>query len=176
MVLSDFLLSYCVVQQISGKFKVDYKNTSKNIIKKVLLSSILLFGSLGLIFRFISEFLLPLLSQQGFNLGELLIFIIFCYSVYYLISISPFLQNKKNYRFEIGDQIKIFYKNKEIRFNYIELENGKIDFADLRNKNKCISYVDGSKMSGRLQYQIANYIAMVLNRAGIINEQRAVFN
>lgn len=176
MILSDFLLSYSVTQAINGKFKVDFKDTPTSTIKRVLIFILSLLGSLGLFAKFLNGFLLPLLNQQGFNTGELFIFIIFSYAFYYLISISPFLQNKKNYRFDIGDQIKIFYKNKEVQFKYTELENGKIDFADLRNKNKCISYVDGSKMSGRLQYQIANYIAMVLVRAGIMNEQRATFN
>lgn len=93
-----------------------------------------------------------------------------------MYSISPYTQKKENYKIDINDDIKIWYKDKEVKFRYIINKNGKIDFEDTVNKQLCISYKDGSKMSKRIKYQIANYIAMILTRCEIMDKQYLIIN
>ncbi len=174
--LSTFFITY---NALSGsKYEVSFNDTKDDIkFKKKI--GIIFFIILVVIpiWLTVSSIVLPLFLGRGeINLEYLLYSVIGVWCFFYMYSISPYTQKKENYKIDINDDIKIWYKDKEVKFRYIINKNGKIDFEDTVNKQLCISYKDGSKMSKRIKYQIVNYIAMILTRCEIMDKQYLVIN
>lgn len=94
----------------------------------------------------------------------------------YVLLISPYTQNSKNYYIEFESEnflnnFKLSYKNKLVAVQYKIGNNGKIAFLNNNNKLSCISYADGSKMSNFTKYKIINYFTRWLNDNGLISNE-----
>lgn len=96
----------------------------------------------------------------------------------YLLLINPYLQNSNNYYIEFVDEktlagFKLYYKKKLVKIRYKVDQEGKIAFADNKNKHKCISYDDNSKMCNFTKYKIANYFAKWLASNDLLSKEVA---
>ena len=172
---TNFIIGYQVAKTLNGHFEVNYKELKHNRSAKIAIacfSSLILLG-IYLLFKYA---IIPLLNGYIAPIENFIGPFLLIMPVLYIFSISPYFQNKKNYKIVLDEDIKIYYKNKLLNFEYVVKEDGKVDFKDVLNKNKCISYADGSKMSDRLKYQHANFIAMALSELGIMSQQYLTLN
>lgn len=137
----------------------------------------------GAIIGIIIMFLLLIASLIGFIYGLLNLdveFILMCgcglFGFGYLLLISPYTQNSKNYYIEFESEnslagFKLSYKNKQVSIQYKIDNNGKIAFSNNNSKLSCISYSDGSKMSNLTKYKIINYFTKWLNDNGLMSNE-----
>lgn len=94
----------------------------------------------------------------------------------YLLLISPYLQNSKNYYMEFENEnslngFRLIYKGKQVRIQYKIDEKGKIAFANNSNKLKCLAYADNSNMSNFTKYKVINYFCKWLNDNDLMSEE-----
>lgn len=137
----------------------------------------------GAIIGIIIMFLLLFASLIGFIYGLLnfdveLIFGGACglFGFGYLLLISPYTQNSKNYYIEFESEnslnnFKLNYKNKLVAIQYKIDNNGKIAFLNNNSKLSYISYADGSKMSNLTKYKIINYFTKWLNDNDLMSSE-----
>lgn len=92
------------------------------------------------------------------------------------VTAVTFGQKKEDYRFEFGantglKDIKVFYKEKELKLEYRLDKNGRFMWADAKKPVKCISYADGSAMNKYItKYRILNYINVVMEQNGLYSD------
>lgn len=102
--------------------------------------------------------------------------LILCFCFSYLLLISPYTQNPKDYNiaFETAaslNNFQLYYKNKLVDVKYRIDSKGKIAFLNNKNKLSCISYADGSKMSTLTKYKVVNYFAKCLHDRNIMSDE-----
>lgn len=127
----------------------------------------------GLLIMSLIAFMLFIAAVISVFRGSAVLTIVMLAGIYgcvYMISLSPWVQNAENYRFE-GDtpeDLRVFYKGKEVLVDYIVNEDGTIDFEDNTKKHKYIRWADGSRMREKTAYMILNYFMMYM--AGYLSE------
>lgn len=136
-----------------------------------------------LIFLFLSiVFSVPLVVffvklAQGKIDFILLITSLICFSfLVYVIMISPYCQNAKNYDIEFIDEntlagFKLYYKGKLVNVLYKVDQYGKIAWKYNENKLSCVSYADGSVMKKIDRYRIVNYFTLWLTENDLISKE-----
>lgn len=156
------------IKLVNGKFKPKYGTSA--IIAMIIM--ILLF--LG----FVAAFIYGIASL---NIEFIIMPLFGIFGIGYVLLISPYTQRSKNYYIEFQNEntlagFRLLYKGKLVNIQYKVDREGKIAFMNNMKKTKCISYADGSKMSGMTKYKIINYFAKWLSTNNLLsNEVTATF-
>lgn len=152
------------IKLVNGKMKVKKSSASDYVILGfwIVMMMIFLFLFVLGILRFDMEYIVN--SSIGILSGG------------YLLSISPMLQNPKNYHIEFVSEnqlegFKLTYKGKLVDVKYNIDKEGKFMFADNAKKTNCISYADKSKMKTRTKYAIVNYFAKWLANNDLLSSK-----
>ena len=94
----------------------------------------------------------------------------------YLFLINPYTQNSKDYDITFVNEntlsgFTLFYKEKEVKIDYIIDNAGKITYRKNNSKLECISYADGTNMSNLTKYKIINYFTKWLSENKLLSSE-----
>jgi len=97
----------------------------------------------------------------------------------YFLLITSYFQRSKNYLIEfLNDNslegFKLFYKGKLVDIKYIIDNEGRIAYANDKNKLSCFSYADGTKMSHFTKYRVMNYFTLWLHNNNLLSNKTTV--
>lgn len=152
------------IKLTNGKLKLTYSKTKQII-------SYIVFGFFCLLF-------LGILILGIINLNPQYIFIS-CISLFctiFLFLINPYTQNSKNYDITFVNEntlsgFTLFYKEKEVKIDYITDNTGKIAYRKNNSKLECISYADGTNMPNLTKYKIINYFTRWLSENKLLSSE-----
>lgn len=166
MNLGNMVGAYLGIKLVNGKFKPKYDKGA--IIGLSFFVLILLFSIFFLVCSIIE-----------LNFSNIFISLFGICSIMYILLVSPYTQNSKNYYIEFKDEntlagFKLYYKGKLVNVQYIVGNDGKIAFKNNNDKLSCISYDDGSKMSGFTKYRIINYFTKWLGENKLLSSDVTV--
>lgn len=164
MSMTKYIVNYAMAKAISGKYKPNLKDKRKAYISLaiMLLLAVILFA-------------MAIKALSGGTIVNALLLFFGAFACLYLIGISPWAQNPNNYRFEIEEgepiqNLRIYYKGKPVEIDFVVGEDGKIRFADEKNKHSCVRWADGSKMSQFAAYRLANVFAKHMADIDLLSE------
>ena len=156
-IFSDFIINFTLTYILAKSYKGKPGNYTD---RKKAVKGFLAFCFMG--------FILVIAGVISFVKGAYLAVLVMLggiFAIAYIVTLSPWIQNAENYRFE-GDSpedLRVFYKGKEVLIDYIINEDGTIDFEDNTRKHKAIHWADGSHMSERKAYLILNFFSMYMS-------------
>ena len=166
MNLENMIGIYLGIKLVNGRFKPNFNKGA--IIGLTFFGLILLFSIFFLVYSIIE-----------LNFSNIFISLFGIFSIMYILLISPYTQNSKNYYIEFKDEntlsgFNLYYKGKLVTVQYIVGNDGRIAFKNNKDKLSCISYDDNSKMSNFTKYRIINYFTKWLSENNLISSDVTV--
>ena len=91
----------------------------------------------------------------------------------FCLRLSPLTQSEADYDLSFPDgtlsSLRLYYKGKQVLVSMRFDDSGLFLWGDNRNREGCLSYADGSPMSGTVKRKLINYLTQTLMRVKLIS-------
>ena len=166
-IISSLIISTSLTNQMSGHLK-PHANMKKAKI-----------GSLVMILLLILMIVLLIYGLLDFNIEFIAISLVGFVCIFYLLLISPGIQDPNNYSIFLKSKtnfegFELYYKNEKINIEHKIDQYGKVAFLRDNDKLSCISYANGRKMKNIIKYKIINYFVLWLTDYGYLSDEVTV--